>query len=137
MSVKEVIVHIQDRQGELARIFSHLYESDVRVSAFWAGPDRENTVLRFIANDSESAVSVLTGLHLKASVSDVLAAKIPDHPGGLHAILKILQSANIDIRHTYCSHDMKEPLLVLDVDKPAAAADALNDNWIELLKANR
>lgn len=136
MTVKEVVLNIEDRPGELARIFSHLYDNDVRVSAFWVGPESEKTALRFIANDPESAVSVLTGLDLNASLSDVLAAKIPDHPGGLNAVFKILESANVDIRHTYCSHDTQDAFLVLGVDKPGAATDALKDNWIELLKNN-
>lgn len=137
MTVKEVVLNIEDKPGELARIFSHLYDNDVRVSAFWVGPDSKKTALRFIANDAESAVSVLTGLNLNASLSDVLAAKIPDHPGGINAILKILQSANIDIRHTYGSYDTQDAFLVLDVDKREEALAALKDNWIMLLKDNQ
>jgi len=136
MSAKEVVLDIENTPGELARIFSHLYDNDVRVSAFWVGLEGEGTVLRFIANDPESAVSVLTGLNLSASVSDVMTVKIPDHPGGMNAVLKILESANIDIRHIYSSLDTQDAVLVLDVDKPREASDALQDNWITLLNDN-
>jgi hypothetical protein len=134
MTVQEVVLHIEDRPGELARIFSHLYDNDVRVLAFWVGPDSEKAALRFVANDPDSAVSVLTGLNLNASLSHVLAAKIPDHPGGLISLLKILQAASIDIRHTYYSLHAQDPVLVLDVDNPEEAARALQDNWITLIK---
>jgi hypothetical protein len=132
MTAKEVVLDMENRPGELARIFSHLYENDVTVSAFWVGPEGKKTVLRFIANDPESAISVLTGLNLKGSLSHVIAAKIPAHPGGMNAILKILQSANIDIHHVYPGVDTQDAVLVLDVDKPREAADALKDNWITL-----
>ena len=133
MTVKEVVLEIENRPGELARIFGHLYDNDVRISAFWVGSRDGAAELRFIASDSDSAVSLLTGLNLSASVSDVMAAKIPDHPGGINAILNILKSADIDIRHVYSSLETRDPVLVLDVDKPAEAAGALKENWITLL----
>ena len=136
MTVKEVVLDIENRPGELARIFSHLYNNDVRISAFWVGPEGKATVLRMVANDPESAVSVLTGLNLNASLSDVLAAKIPDHPGGVNAILKVLQFANIDIRHIYSSLHTQYAILILDVDKPQDAANILKNNWITLLNDN-
>ena len=44
MTVKEVVLDIENRPGELARIFSHLYDNDVRVSAFWVGPEGKAAV---------------------------------------------------------------------------------------------
>jgi hypothetical protein len=132
MSVQEVVLPIVNRPGELSRIIAHLYENDVTVSAFQVCTENGETVLRFVANDPESAVSILTGLSLEARTSKVIVARIPSHPGGFNALLKILAADRIDIIHTYSGLDTQDPILVLKVDDPEKAAAALQENWIRL-----
>ena len=132
MTVKQIVLGVKNSQGELSRIIAHLYENDVRVCAFWAGTENKKATLRFIASDPEAAMSVLTGLGLKAKTMDVIAAQVPNHPGGFNTVLKVLQSAGTDIRHIYPSLDTEDPILILEVDKTEEAVRVLKDNWINL-----
>jgi hypothetical protein len=132
MTVKQIVLGVKNRQGELSRIIGHLYENDVRVCAFWVGTENEKATLRFIANDPEAAMSVLTGLGYKAKTKNVIAAQIPDHPGGLNTILKILHAANINILQVFPSLDVQNAALILEVEKTKEAVKALQDNWINL-----
>ena len=132
MNIKEIVLRVENRPGELARIIAHLYENDVKIPAFWAGKENKKATLRFITSDPEAAVSVLTGLGFKVTTKDVIAAQVPDHPGGLSTILKILQAANINIRHVYPCVETKEAILILEVDKTEEAVKALKNNWINL-----
>jgi hypothetical protein len=132
MTVKELVVGIKDQPGELARIIGHLYDNDVKVTAFWVGAENEKATLRFITSDPKAAVSVLTGLGCKAKTRDVIAAQVPDHPGGLNSILKLLEGAKINIRHIYPCLETKDSILILEVDKTKKAVKVLEDNWITL-----
>jgi hypothetical protein len=132
MTIKELVVTIQDRPGELARIIGHLYENDVKVLAFWVGAENKKGTLRFIASDPGAAVSVLTGLGFKVATMDVIAAQVPDHPGGLNSILRILESEKVNILHIYPCLQMKDPVLILEVDKVEEAVTGLTTNWINL-----
>jgi hypothetical protein len=132
MTIKEVVSKVKNRPGELVRIVGHLYENDVNLSAFWVGTENKKATLRFIASDPESAVSVLTGLGLKTTTLDVIAAQVPDHPGGLNTILKILESADINILHIYPCLETKNSVLILEVDKTEDAVNVLKNNWINL-----
>ena len=132
MTVKQIVLGVKNRQGELSRIISHLYENDVRVCAFWVGTENGKATLRFIASDPEAAMSVLTGLGYKAKTKKVIAAQIPDHPGGLNTILKVLDAANINILQVFPSFDVQNAALILEVDKTKHAVKALQDNWIKL-----
>jgi hypothetical protein len=132
MTVKEIVLGVKNRPGELSRIIGHLYENDVKVPAFWVGTENRKATLRFIASDPEAALSVLTGLGFKAKTMDVIAARVPDHPGGLNAILKLLYSANIDILHIYPCLETRDPILILEVDKTKQAVKVLKNNWISL-----
>jgi len=132
MTVKEIVLGVKNRPGELSRIIGHLYENDVKVPAFWVGTENKKATLRFIASDPEAALSVLTGLGFKAKTMDVIAARVPDHPGGLNTILKLLHSANIDILHIYPCLETRDPILILEVDKTKEAVKVLKNNWINL-----
>jgi hypothetical protein len=96
------------------------------------GTEKKKATLRFITSDPKSAISVLTGLGLKVGTSEVIAAQIPDHPGGLNTILKILQSRDINILHIYPCLQTQDPVLILEVDKTGEAVTALENSWIRL-----
>lgn len=132
MTVKEIILGVKNRPGELSRIIGHLYENDVKVPAFWVGTENKKATLRFIASDPEAAILVLTGLGFRVKTMDVVAAKVPDHPGGLNAILKLLHSANINILHIYSCLETRDPILILEVDNTEEAVKVLKNNWITL-----
>ena len=132
MTVKEIVIEAKNRKGELSRIIGHLYDNDVKISAFWVGIENKKGTIRFIASDPKAAMSVLTGLGFKAKTGDVLAVRIPDHPGGLNTILKLLHSAGINIIHIYPCVESIEPVLILAVDKTDEAVKALKSNWIKL-----
>lgn len=132
MTIKEVVLKVENRPGELARVVGDLYENDVQVHAFWVGSEKKKATFRFITSDPKSATSVLTGLGLKVGTSEVIAAQIPDHPGGLNTILKILQSRDINILHIYPCLQTQDAVLILEVDKTGEAVKALENNWIRL-----
>ncbi len=132
MTVKEIVLEIENRPGELSRIIAHLYENDVNVSAFWVSTRKTEATLRLIAGNPELAISVLAGLNLKATTSDAIALQVPNNPGGLNSALKILSSADIDIVHIYPCLNTPDTILILKVDKTEQAVQALTDNWIKL-----
>ena len=132
MTVKEIILGVKNRPGELSRILGRLYENDVRVPAFWIGAENKKATLRFIASDPEGAILVLTGLGFKVKTMDVVAAKVPNHPGGLNAILELLHTANINILHIYPCLETPDPILILEVDNTKEAIKVLKNNWISL-----
>lgn len=132
MTIKEIVIGVKNRTGELSRIIGHLYENDVRVPAFWVGTENKKASLRLIVSNPEAAMSVLTGLGFKAKTVDVIAARVPDHPGGLNTILKLLHSENIDILHIYPYIEIQDTVLILEVDNTNKAVKVLKNNWINL-----
>ena len=132
MTVKELVLDIKNKPGELARIIGHLYENDVKVPAFWVGGTSKKTTLRFIASDPDAAMSVLTGLGCKVKTMDVIAVQVPNHPGGLNSMLKVLQGANINILQIYPCLQTEDSIMILQVDRTDEAVAVLKDNWINL-----
>jgi hypothetical protein len=132
MTVKELVLDIKNKPGELSRIISHLHDNDVKVPAFWVGGTSKKATLRFVASDPEAAVSVLTGMGSKVKTADVIAAQVPNHPGGLNSMLKVLQGAGINILHLYPFFQAEDSVVILDVDRTDDAVAVLKDNWINM-----
>ena len=132
MTIKEIVIRVKNVPGELSRIIGHLYENDVKIPAFWVGTENKKATLRFITSDPETAGSVLTGLGIKVKTEDVIAAQVPNHPGGFNTILQILQSASINILHVYPCLETQDAVLILEVDKTEEAIKTLQSNWINL-----
>lgn len=131
MTIKEIVLETQDSTGELSRIIAHLYENDINVSAFSAQTDGAQAVFRLITSDPDSALSVLSGLNLNITTAEAIAVQIPDHPGGLNSVLKILSNANISIHHIYPCLNTGATVLILNLDEPEKAVKALKENWIK------
>jgi hypothetical protein len=132
MTIKELVLSVKDRPGELAKIVGHLHDNDVKIPAFWVGRENKKATVRCITSDPETAVSVLTGLGFKVTKAEVIAAQVPDHPGGLNSILKILQSEGINILHIYPCLETQDAVLILEVDRTEDTITALKNNWITL-----
>ena len=131
MTIKELVMKVQNKTGELSAIVGHLHENDVKVHGFWVG-DEKKTTLHLITSDPEAAVSALTGLGIKAETVDVIAAQVPAHPGGLNTLLRILALEKINIHHIYPCIQMEDTVLILNVDKTVEATRVLKENWINL-----
>jgi hypothetical protein len=132
MTIKELVVSIENKAGGLSQIIGHLYENDVTVPAFWLGGEKKKGTFRFIASDPDTASSVLTGLGFKVTSGEVIAARVPDHPGGLNTLLRILASEKINVLHTYPCLQTVDPILIIGVKRPADAVRVLKENWIDL-----
>ena len=81
MTVKQIVLGVKNRQGELSRIIGHLYENDVRVCAFWAGTENKKATLRFIASDPEAAISKITSYDQARKMLTESAAWLKENAG--------------------------------------------------------
>ncbi len=74
-----------------------------------------------------------TGYPVK--VSEILAALIPAHPGGLHAILRLLDRADLIIHRLYPARigEGTAEAVIIETDNPALAETVLKESWIEII----
>ena len=65
--------------------------------------------------------------------TDVIAVEVPDHPGGLLAVLKPLKAAKINVIYLYPflgRGESGQPIIILAVDKTQEAINVLKKNWV-------
>ena len=64
----------------------------------------------------------------------MIAVEVPDHPGGLHAVLEALKGAGINVQqlYSYLGRSGPHAILILAVDQPAEARAVLKQNWVRV-----
>ncbi len=136
MAINMISVKLGLEPQALTRFSALLYREDLSPESLFVSLTTAGYLARVIVADPEKLLTLLTSHSLSHEVRPVLAAAIPDHPGGLHVILKILDRAAIRINHIYPTLSRFGPgdYLILDVDDLDQAMELLEENWIHLAK---
>jgi len=101
MKVEQISVFIENKSGRLAEITRILGEAGINIRALSLADTSDFGILRLIVNDREKANIVLKENGFTVSKTEVVAVEVPDRPGGLHQILKKLDSEAINVEYMY------------------------------------
>jgi hypothetical protein len=132
--VKQIELLLEHEPGSLSAVSDLLGGSGVNIIAFYVAAENDKGKLRFVANDPEKAMNVLKTAGYKVKASDVIACETPHHPGGLNAVLKPLQKANLNVDYIYpCIGTGKDTFLILGVAQLKQTLKVMEENWIRVL----
>lgn len=131
--VKQLSVFLENRSGELSKITNILYENDIDIRALFIAETTDYGVLRLIVADTEKAKKVLSENDIITSEVDVIAVSVPDQPGGLSKLLKLLAEEKIDISYMYSVFGQKDghAHMVFRVHDAEKLEAALKENFIK------
>lgn len=135
MTIKQISVFLENRPGTLAEATDVLSKGGVNLRALSVADTRDFGILRLIVDDQEKALAVLKEAGFATTVTQVLAAIIPDDPGSLSRVLHALAQASISVEYTYAflaEKVEKGAVVVLRVDQVEKAAQVLADNNVPL-----
>jgi len=127
MSVKQISVFIENKQGRLIAVTSCLAENQVDIRALSVADTSDFGILRLIVDHPTRAYNALKEAGFTVRETEVLALEVEDVPGGLNAGLLALEQAGINVEYIYafCSAKVGKALNILKVDKMEQAIQAL------------
>lgn len=134
MSVKQISVSLDNSPGKFLAVSESLGTEGINIRAISVADTSDISMVRFVADDPDKCVNVLRSHGYSVRETDVLAVEVPDHPGGLQAILKPLKSANINVLYLYTflgRGESGQPIVIVGVDKTEEAVKVLNKNWVK------
>jgi len=94
-------VFLENRQGRLYDVCSLLGSNDINIRALTIAETESFGVLRIVVDKSDAAIKLLRDNQFVANFTDVIAIEVPDQPGGLASILKVLAENNVNIEYMY------------------------------------
>lgn len=135
MSLKQLTVFVENKQGTLVDITDTLAKHNVNIRALSIADTQDFGILRLIVNDNETALKTLADEGYLIKTTDVVGVKIGDAPGKLSTALNVLDENDINMEYLYAfmSRTEKHAYVVLRVADNALAEAALEKAGFHLI----
>ena len=133
MCVKQISISLDNVPGRLLEVSVFLGAEGINIRAISVADTSDVSTVRFVADDPEKTTNVLRSHGYSVKETDVIAVEVPDHPGGLQAVLKPLKRANINVHYLYPylgRGESGQPIIIVGVDKTEEALEVLKKNWV-------
>ena len=133
MCVKQVSVSLENVPGKFLDVSELLGAEGINIRAISVADTSDVSTVRFVSDEPDKTINVLRSHGYSVKETDVIAVEVPDHPGGLQAILKPLKGADINVHYLYPylgRGESGQPIIIVGVDKTEKAIEVLKKNWV-------
>ncbi len=133
MCVKQISVSLENVPGKFLEVSEYLGTEGINIRAISVADTSDISTVRFVPDDPQKTINVLRSHGYSVRETDVIAVEVPDHPGGLQAVLKPLKRANINVLYLYPylgRGESGEPIIIVGVDRTEEAITVLKKNWV-------
>jgi len=133
MSVKQISISLENVPGKFLEVSERLGAEGINIRAISVADTSDVSTVRFVTDAPEKCVNVLRSHGYSVKETDVIAVEVPDHPGGLQAVLKPLKGAGINVHYLYPflgRGESGQPIVILGVDRTEEAIKVLKKNWV-------
>lgn len=134
MFISQISVFLENKPGKLSEVIEALAREGIDISAISIADTTEFGVLRMIADKPDAAVKAIKKAGFPVSTTDVLAVEVPDRPGGLSQVLRVLKDSNVSIEYIYSfikrNHD--KALILFKAEDPKKAMEVLKSAGVKL-----
>ena len=131
--VKQISVFIENKPGKIHTILDLLNKNGINLRALSIADTTDFGILRFIVDNPDETKKILSSSGHTAKITDVIAVKIPDVPGGLASVLEVVKNAGYVIEYMYAFLGVKDNSagVILRLDNMEGGAKALADGGVE------
>ena len=135
MSIKQLTIFVENKQGALVAITDTLANHNVNIRALSIADTEDFGILRLIVNDNDTARKILSDEGYLIKTTDVVGVKIGDAPGKLSKALEVLDMAQINMEYLYAfmARTEKHAYVVLRVADNAAAEKVLESSGFHII----
>jgi len=133
MFVKQISISLDNVPGRLMEVSEYLGIEGINIRAISVADTADISTVRFVTDDPPKTVNVLQSRGYSVKQTDVIAIEVPDHPGGLRAVLKPLKAAGINVLYLYPYLGRGESgnaVVIMGVDNTEEAIKVLEKNWV-------
>jgi hypothetical protein len=136
MLIKQLSIFLENKKGRFTEVTAILGEAGINMTAFTVAENSDFGSVRLLVSDPEKARNILRENRYAVSITDVLCLQMPNEPGALAKVMKIITQADISIEYMYAFSLGKGALVVIRPDNLEKALSVLTDNKVELLASS-
>lgn len=123
----QLSLFLENKPGHLQAICRTLAAENINIVTLSVADTQSFGIVRLIVEDWRRAKEVLAAAGFLVNVRDVVAATVPDRPGGMQEVMQIIEAAGVNIEYMYAFafHHHSEAVLVFRFDDAEKAIEAL------------
>jgi len=128
MTLNQISVFVENKPGKMQHLTQVLADHNVDMRALSLAETSDFGIVRIIVDDVYAASTMLKDEGFIHSITKVLGVAIPDQPGGLNTVLKVLSEAGINVEYMYAflsSRNAGHACMIFHVQDVKAAIAAL------------
>lgn len=133
--MKQISVFLENKPGSLNEMAAALAANDINMRALSLAEAEGFGIVRMIVDDMYKATTVLKDAGFVHNLVPVVAAEIPDEPGGLLKVLDIFKAEGVNIEYMYAfaESDTKEANFVFKVADEKQAESVLRAKGVKII----
>lgn len=133
--IEQLTVLLENEKGRLSQLCRDLANENINMHDLFVADTSDFGIVRIFCDTPQRAANVLEERGYRARVVDVLAARVPNEPGGLATLLETIESFGSNIEYGYCFSRGEETAIdVLKVADPAIEGK-LSEAGFDIVKA--
>ena len=101
MTINQISIFIENRKNALAEFTNVLATHNINMRAMSLADTSDFGIARIIVDNVEQVMGALERSHYIVKSTPVIAVEIPDEPGSLNKILKILADNGRNVEYMY------------------------------------
>jgi len=135
MKIIQLSVFLENKKGRLYDAARALGDAGVDIKALTIAESEKFGVLRMVVDRTDDALAVLKDNGFVASITDIVAVEVPDRPGGLANVLKILRDHDVNLEYMYAfvERNGDNAIVVFRFDDTDRAINVLTKNDVRVI----
>ena len=135
MKLEQLSIFLENRSGRLAEITGVLAQAGINIRALSLADTADFGILRLIVNDTARAVEVLRDNGFTVATTEMVALAVPDRPGGLWEILKVLAATGLNVEYMYAfvQKSKENAVVIFRLEEPERTIALLRDAGVRVL----
>ena len=133
--LKQITVFLVNKTGRMEEVTGILADKNINLHALSIADTTDFGILRLLVNKPEEAYATLKESGYTSAMTKVIAVEMADRPGGLGAILQLLDENKVQIEYMYAfvAQTHKTAYAILRVDDIEAAVALFAKNNVKVL----
>ena len=136
MTIKQLSVFLENREGRLDEVLQMLGANDVNIVALSLADTADYGMLRMIVSDPQKGKVVLKEAGITSMLTDVVALRVPHATGSLSKAMHEIVQAGINVEYMYAFANGEDASAVLKSDDPEKVVEVLKENGFDVWEAD-
>lgn len=136
MTIKQLSVFLENREGRLDEVLKTLGTNDVNIVALSLADTADYGMLRMIVSDPQKGKTVLKEAGITSMLTDVVALRVPHATGSLSQAMHEIVQAGINVEYMYAFANGADASAVLKSDNPEKVVEVLKGSGFDVWEAD-